>query len=67
MTEKLYNRFLHLHICPLCLNNLNTNIRENVAFINVKVNKKYRPLGVHSDCLDKRENHKNHFSSNEEK
>ncbi len=55
MTEKLYNRFLHLHICPLCLNELTTNIRENVAFINVKVNKKYRPLAVHSVCLDNKE------------
>lgn len=55
MTVKLYNRFLHLHICPLCLNDINTNIRENVAFINVKVNKNYRPLSVHSDCLDNKE------------
>ena len=55
MTNKLYNKFLCLHICPLCLNKLNTNIRENVAFLNVKVNKHYRPLAVHSDCLDKKE------------
>lgn len=52
MTNKLFNQFVHLHICPLCLKEITTNIRENVAFLNVKVNKIYRPLAVHSDCLE---------------
>lgn len=66
MTNKLFNQFLHLHICPLCLNELTTNIRENISFINVKVNNHYRQLAVHTDCLDNNEKIKSFFS-NEDK